>query len=376
MTGRGGNVGDGPRVLDPRFVEFRHSGEPRLRDELVEDNAGLARHLARRFAHRGEPPEELDQVALIALLKAVERFEPERGGQFSTFAVPTIVGELKRHFRDRGWAVRVPRRVQELYLEVGASVSRLSQELGRSPTPAEVAERAEVPVETVIEALEAGGLYHLASLDQPGEDGRARDPAADDPFVPLEQRLIIEELLATLPARSPDRRASILRRLDAVRDRSTLRDQSDARVSTAHAQPALSPRRSGPFVMKEFSTSASFPAVPESAGAARRFVKEALGQRDLAPDDIEKALLLTSEVVTNAVVHARTEFQLSLRVTPGVIRVDVDDEGTGGELLTHAPRDAVRGRGLHIVDALAHRWGGEHRATGQHRVWFELEARS
>ena len=190
-----------PRVLDPRFVEFRTSGDTRLRDELVEDNAGLARHLARRFAHRGEPPEELEQVALIALLKAVERFEPERGGQFSTFAVPTIVGELKRHFRDRGWAVRVPRRVQELYLEVGASVSRLSQELGRSPTPAEVAERAEVPVETVIEALEAGGLYHLASLDQPGEDGRARDPAADDPFVPLEQRLIIEELLATLPAR-------------------------------------------------------------------------------------------------------------------------------------------------------------------------------
>lgn len=128
--------------------------------------------------------------------------------------------------------------------------------------------------------------------------------------------------------------------------------------------------------MKEFSTSASFPAVPESAGAARRFVHEALRQRDAADDDIEKALLLTSEVVTNAVVHARTEFQLSLRVTPGVIRIEVDDEGAGGELLTYAPRDAVRGRGLHIVDALAHRWGGEHRATGQHRVWFELEARS
>lgn len=189
------------RVLDPRFEEFRRTGDRKVRDELVEANIGLARHLARRFAHRGEPQDELEQVALVGLLKAVERFESERGAQFSTFAVPTIVGELKRHFRDRGWAVRVPRRVQELYLEVGATVARLSQELGRSPTPAQVATSAGVPVETVIEALEAGDLYHLASLDEPGEQGRPRDPAAPDQFVPLEQRLIIEEMLATLPAR-------------------------------------------------------------------------------------------------------------------------------------------------------------------------------
>ncbi len=190
-----------PRVLDPRFVEYRSTGDLLLRDALVEANIGLARHLARRFAHRGEPPDELEQVALVGLLKAVERFEPERGAQFSTFAVPTIVGELKRHFRDRGWAVRVPRRVQELYLEVGATVARLSQDLGRSPTPAEVAASARVPVETVIEALEAGDLYHLASLDEPGEQGRPRDPAAPDQFLPLDQRLVIEGMLATLPAR-------------------------------------------------------------------------------------------------------------------------------------------------------------------------------
>jgi RNA polymerase sigma-B factor len=201
VTDATGPATDAPRVLDPRFAEYRESGEVRLRDELVEANIGLARHLARRFAHRGEPQDELEQVALVGLLKSVERFDPDRGAQFSTFAVPTIVGELKRHFRDRGWAVRVPRRVQELYLEVGATVARLSQDLGHSPTPAEVASAVGVPVETVIEALEAGDLYHLSSLDEPGEQGRPRDPAAPDQFVPLEQRMAVEEMLATLPAR-------------------------------------------------------------------------------------------------------------------------------------------------------------------------------
>jgi RNA polymerase sigma-B factor len=201
VTVPSGVEGGAARVLDPRFAEYRTTGDHRIRDELVEANIGLARHLARRFAHRGEPQEELEQVALVGLLKSVERFEPERGAQFSTFAVPTIVGELKRHFRDRGWAVRVPRRVQELYLEVGATVARLSQDLGHSPTPVEVAGAVGVPVETVIEALEAGDLYHLASLDEPGEQSRPREPAAPDPFVPLEQRMAIEEMLATLPAR-------------------------------------------------------------------------------------------------------------------------------------------------------------------------------
>jgi RNA polymerase sigma-B factor len=189
------------RVIDPRFEEFRRTGSRQLRDELVESNVGLARNLAFRFAHRGEAQDELEQVALVGLLKAVERYEPERGLQFSTFAVPTIVGELKRHFRDRGWAVRVPRRMQELYLEINATLGRLSQELSRSPTPAEVAARAGVEVEAVLEALEAGDLYQLSSLDELNEHGYSREPAAADQFVDVEQRLVIEELLATLPAR-------------------------------------------------------------------------------------------------------------------------------------------------------------------------------
>ena len=143
-----------------RFVEYKRSGNRRLRDELVEEHVGLAEYLARRFADRGESFDDLRQVALVGLLKAVERFEPDRGLRFSTFATPTIVGELKRHFRDRGWAVRVPRRVQELHLQLVKVVSTLSQELGRSPTAEEIARRTGTRVEDVSRRM----LKYLALL--------------------------------------------------------------------------------------------------------------------------------------------------------------------------------------------------------------------
>src|SRR5262249_38217880 len=130
--------------------------------------------LARRFVHRGEPLDDLRQVALIGLVKAVERFDPERGLQFSSFATPTITGELRRHFRDKGWAVRVPRRVQELHLELDRTNGTLSQELGRVPTTREIADRASVEEEDVLESLEASSLYRLASLDA----GRTDDDGA------------------------------------------------------------------------------------------------------------------------------------------------------------------------------------------------------
>src|SRR2546430_12441409 len=120
--------------LRGKFVEFAQSREPALRDELVEAHLGLAEYLARRFSNRGEPLDDLIQVASVGLLKAVDRFDPERGVEFSTYATHTVVGELKRHFRDKGWAVRAPRRMQELYLRLGKVISTLSQELGRSPT--------------------------------------------------------------------------------------------------------------------------------------------------------------------------------------------------------------------------------------------------
>jgi RNA polymerase sigma-B factor len=211
----------GGRAVDERFGVYRRTRDRRLRDELVEEHAPLAHFLARRFANRGEPVDDLVQVALVGLLKAVERFDPERGLQFSTFATPTILGELKRHFRDRGWAVRVPRRVQELHLQLGRIVATLGQEYGRSPTPAEVADRAGVSEEDVLEAMEAGSLYRLVSLDAPAsrDEDEASELGAvlgeDDPeFERIEHRGELDDLLGVLPTR--ERRIVELRFFDGL----------------------------------------------------------------------------------------------------------------------------------------------------------------
>src|SRR2546430_2042274 len=160
--------------LRAKLEEYAASGDKALRDAIVASQVGLAEYLARRFKNRGEPIEDLIQVALLGLLKAVERFDPSRGLEFSTFATPTIVGELKRHFRDKGWAVRVPRRVQELHLRMGTVVNTLSQELGRSPTIPEIAARAEVSVDEVLEAMEAG---RADKMDE--AKGRMKEAAGD-----------------------------------------------------------------------------------------------------------------------------------------------------------------------------------------------------
>jgi RNA polymerase sigma-B factor len=195
--------------LRRKLEEYAESGDTALRDEIVGSQVGLAEYLARRFKNRGEPIEDLIQVALLGLLKAVERFDPSRGLEFSTFATPTIVGELKRHFRDKGWAVRVPRRVQELHLRMGTVVNNLSQELGRSPTIPEIAQRAEVSVDEVLEAMEAGRAYRFSSIDAPAgdDDDRAQSPAAaqlgedDNGLEEVEQRILLSPLIASLPKR-------------------------------------------------------------------------------------------------------------------------------------------------------------------------------
>jgi RNA polymerase sigma-B factor len=194
--------------LRAKLEQYAATGDQVLRDEIVASQVGLAEYLARRFKNRGEPIEDLIQVALLGLLKAVERFDPSRGLEFSTFATPTIVGELKRHFRDKGWAVRVPRRVQELHLRMGTVVNNLSQELGRSPTIPEIATRAEVSVDEVLEAMEAGRAYRFSSIDTPtDDDDRAASPAAaqlgedDTGLEEVEQRLLLSPLIASLPKR-------------------------------------------------------------------------------------------------------------------------------------------------------------------------------
>jgi RNA polymerase sigma-B factor len=199
-------MSDSPDTYE-KFKEYRRTGERSLRNELVEEHVRLAEFLARRFSHRGEAHDDLRQVALVGLLKAVERFEPDRGLQFSSFATPTITGELKRHFRDRGWAVRVPRRIQELHLELDRTVNDLSQELGRPPTPAEIAQRAGVLEEDVLESMEAGSLYRLASIDagRPDDESGA-SPAQrlgelDAELGAVDDRVAVTEMLAVLPER-------------------------------------------------------------------------------------------------------------------------------------------------------------------------------
>jgi RNA polymerase sigma-B factor len=187
-----------------QFFQYATSRDPALRDVLVEANLGLARILARRFSNRGEPYDDLLQVASLALIKAVERFDPDRGFEFSTFATRTVLGELKHHFRDRAWAVRAPRRLQELYLELGHAISLLSQEFRRSPTVAEVAAHLGVPEESVLQAMEAGQGYRSSSIDVPDDEQEplsARLGSDDASLVGVEDRTVLTQALAALPER-------------------------------------------------------------------------------------------------------------------------------------------------------------------------------
>jgi RNA polymerase sigma-B factor len=192
--------------LRRKFREYADTKDPALREELVTAHIGLAEYLARRFTNRGEPLDDLVQVASLGLLKAVDRFDPERGLEFSTYATPTIVGELKRHFRDKGWAVRVPRRIQELHLRLGSVVSVLSQELGRSPTIGEIAQAASVSEEDVLEAIEAGHAYRFTSLDAPSgsdDEGTLATQLGeeDQALIDSEHRVALSPLIARFPPR-------------------------------------------------------------------------------------------------------------------------------------------------------------------------------
>jgi RNA polymerase sigma-B factor len=156
-------AGEGSDML----ARYASSREPALRNRIVHEHRDLAYHLARRFTGRGEPVEDLVQVAFVGLINAVDRYDPDAGVPLRSFAVPTILGELRRYFRDRAWAMRVPRRVQETYLETKIAVDVLTQELGRSPTYGEIAARLTVTEEAVVEALEAGRNFYALSLDGP-----------------------------------------------------------------------------------------------------------------------------------------------------------------------------------------------------------------
>jgi RNA polymerase sigma-B factor len=145
------------------------------RDALVRLHLPLVEHCARRFRNRGEPFEDLVQVGTIGLIKSIDRFDSDRGVEFSTYATPTVIGEIKRYFRDKGWAIRVPRRLQELRMQIASATAELTQTLGRSPTPRELAESIGCTVEEIVEGIESSNAYSTLSLDasDDSEDGAA-----------------------------------------------------------------------------------------------------------------------------------------------------------------------------------------------------------
>jgi RNA polymerase sigma-B factor len=199
---------------DRALLERAHRGDAAAREQLVERFLPLARQLARRYQRGGEPLDDLIQVASLGLLKSIDRFDPSRETAFSSFAVPTILGELKRHFRDKGWSVRVPRDLQELAVKIEPIAEQLTRELGRAPTPGEIAQRAGATLEQVLEAREAAGAYRAVSLDRPrDEDDEATDGLAgafgiEDPgFGVAEDAATVHRLMRVLS----DREREVLR---------------------------------------------------------------------------------------------------------------------------------------------------------------------
>ena len=213
-AGCGGMNGPTDRDEAEEQALFERLPDPAARDELARRYLWLAEQLAGRFAGRGEARDDLVQVASLGLLHALDRFDTERGVHFQAFASVTIVGELRRHFRDKGWSIRVPRSLQEASLAINRALGTLWQELGRGPTVAELAARTDLSEETVLEAMDAVQAYSTASLDAPvGEEGAATlgelVGGSDPSFELSEGWMAIAPAMADLPAR--ERRILYLR---------------------------------------------------------------------------------------------------------------------------------------------------------------------
>lgn len=224
------------RTPDPNQL-FTRLPDASAREQLVILFKPLAEYLARRFQGRGEPLEDLTQVASLALIKAIDRYDLSRGVKFSTYATASIVGEIKRHFRDKGWAVRVPRRLQEAGLAVSKVVVDLHQSLGRSPTVREIAERSGFQEEEVVEAIEAAHAYTAASLDAADDTGVSaiQELGGEDPAIEfLEEWTAVAPALRNLPAR--EKRLIYLR---FVKGRSQMEIAEELGVSQMHVSRLL-----------------------------------------------------------------------------------------------------------------------------------------
>jgi len=191
------------------FEKYQKTRDPQVREELILAHMNLVRYLARKFANRGEPLEDLTQVGMIGLMNAIDRFDTSRGIRFATYATPTIVGEIRRYFRDRGWAVKVPRRLQELNLAANKAIDALTQKLNRPPTVPELAREMEISEQEALEAMELGDMYELPSLD--GDMGGGSDETrsklsdyvgqVDEEIEKFDRRVRLAEALSALSPR-------------------------------------------------------------------------------------------------------------------------------------------------------------------------------
>ena len=193
------------------FRRFKEEGAMDAREKLVMSHLNLVRFIANKFKNRGEPIDDLIQVGYLGLLKAIDRFDPSRGLEFTTFATPTIMGEIKRHFRDKGWSVRVPRRLQELSAKVNQATDTLTSQLQRSPTIAEIADYLDATVDEVLEAMESSSAYSSVSLEAPSGADDDDTPSVIDRYATedsdlafTDDRIIIEEALASFSPRERD----------------------------------------------------------------------------------------------------------------------------------------------------------------------------
>ena len=193
------------------FRRFKEEGDMDAREKLVMSHLNLVRFIANKLKNRGEPIDDLIQVGYLGLLKAIDRFDPSRGLEFTTFATPTIMGEIKRHFRDKGWSVRVPRRLQELSAKVNQATDTLTSQLQRSPTIAEIADYLDATVDEVLEAMESSSAYSSVSLEAPSGADDDDTPSVIDRYATedsdlafTDDRIIIEEALASFSPRERD----------------------------------------------------------------------------------------------------------------------------------------------------------------------------
>ena len=184
------------------FRRYKEDGDMEAREQLVMSHLNLVRFLANKFKNRGEPLDDLVQVGYLGLLKAIDRFDPDRGLEFTTYATPTILGEIKRHFRDKGWSVRVPRRLQELSAKVNQATDTLTTQLQRSPTIQEIADYLDASVDEVLEAMESSSAYSSVPLEGTGSSENDDAPSVidrygseDNELAFTDDRLVIEEAL-------------------------------------------------------------------------------------------------------------------------------------------------------------------------------------